>query len=75
MVGNGGLASVLSDDYEIQGELGRGAMGIVLRARHRHLDRLVAIKELPSSFATDGEVRKRFLDCLLYTSPSPRDRG
>ena len=62
MVGNGGLASVLSDDYEIQGELGRGAMGIVLRARHRHLDRLVAIKELPSSFATDGEVRKRFLE-------------
>ena len=62
MVGNGGLASVLSDDYEIQGELGRGAMGIVLRARHRHLDRLVAIKELPSSFATDGDVRKRFLE-------------
>ena len=62
MVGNGGLTSVLDEDYEILGELGRGAMGIVLRARHRHLDRLVAIKELPASFAADREVRKRFLD-------------
>lgn len=62
MVGKSGIASVLDDEYEVLGELGRGAMGIVLRARHRQLDRLVAIKELPASFAADKVVRTRFLD-------------
>lgn len=62
MAGSDGLEAVLSNEYEVLGELGRGAMGIVLRARHRHLDRLVAIKELPASFAADQTVRGRFLD-------------
>ncbi|HEU5302666.1 MAG TPA: protein kinase [Acidimicrobiia bacterium] len=46
--------------YEIGGELGRGAMGIVLAGRHRQLDREVAIKQLPAAFAADEEVRQRF---------------
>jgi serine/threonine-protein kinase len=54
------LADVLAE-YEVRGELGRGAMGVVLSARHRSLDRLVAIKQLPPSFAADPEVRSRFL--------------
>lgn len=36
-------------------------MGIVYLGRHRALDRLVAIKELPPSFAADDTVRERFL--------------
>lgn len=48
-------------DYEVTQELGRGAMGIVYLGRHRALDRTVAIKELPPSFAVDPEVRERFL--------------
>ena len=48
-------------EYEVTKELGRGAMGIVYLGRHRALDRLVAIKELPSSFAVDTAVRERFL--------------
>jgi len=46
--------------YEVGGELGRGAMGIVLAGRHRQLDRAVAIKQLPAAFAADEEVRQRF---------------
>jgi len=48
-------------DYEISQELGRGAMGIVYLGRHKALDRTVAIKELPPSFAADPTVRERFL--------------
>jgi Protein kinase domain len=46
--------------YEIEGELGRGAFGLVLAGRHRQLDRPVAIKQLPQAFAADPEVRRRF---------------
>lgn len=59
-MGNDALQAALPD-YEITQELGRGAMGIVYLGRHRALDRLVAIKELPPSFAADDSVRERFL--------------
>ncbi|MEL7156572.1 MAG: serine/threonine-protein kinase [Actinomycetota bacterium] len=48
-------------DYQFLGELGRGAMGVVLSARHRKLGRLVAVKELPPAFAAEDGVRSRFL--------------
>lgn len=62
--GSSGLTGLVAalPEYEIVQELGRGAMGVVLLARHRSLDRLVAIKELPSSLAADDAVRARFLD-------------
>ncbi len=46
--------------YDVGGELGRGAMGVVLAGRHRQLERDVAIKQLPAAFASDEEVRHRF---------------
>jgi hypothetical protein len=46
--------------YEVGDELGRGAMGVVLAATHRRLERAVAIKQLPPTFAVDPDVRRRF---------------
>jgi non-specific serine/threonine protein kinase len=45
--------------YDISGELGRGAYGVVLAGRHRQLGRLVAIKQLP--LGSDPGLRTRFL--------------
>jgi len=47
-------------DYQIERELGHGGMGVVFLGRHARLGRMVAIKELPPSFAADPEVRERF---------------
>jgi len=48
-------------NYVLTGELGRGGMGIVYLAREVQLDRLVAIKLLPSALAERPQVRERFL--------------
>jgi serine/threonine protein kinase len=50
----------LLPEYRIERELGRGAMGVVYLARHRSLDRLVAVKELQGSLAADRATRDRF---------------
>jgi serine/threonine-protein kinase len=55
------LQQVLAGRYSIERELGRGGMGIVLLARDVALDRLVAIKLLPSQLAASAENRDRFL--------------
>ena len=46
--------------YEIASQIGEGGMGEVYRATDTQLKRQVAIKILPSSFATDAERLARF---------------
>ncbi|HEU4786293.1 MAG TPA: protein kinase, partial [Gemmatimonadaceae bacterium] len=46
--------------YEITAPLGEGGMGEVYRARDTRLNRDVAVKVLPSSFAADEERLRRF---------------
>jgi serine/threonine protein kinase len=59
MVDDSNITQALPD-YLVERELGKGGMGLVFLGRHVRLGRLVAIKELPPTFATDPSVRERF---------------
>jgi serine/threonine-protein kinase len=48
-------------NYEVGDEIGRGGWAVVLHARHRILEREVAVKHLPVAFGADPVVRARFV--------------
>ena len=64
--------------YDVEGVLGQGAMGVVLGGRHRKLDRMVAIKQLPPAVTDDAEARERFgteARTLASLDPPPHRPG
>jgi hypothetical protein len=47
--------------FELLAELGRGGMGVVYKARHRPLNRIVALKMISEGKHASPEMRERFL--------------
>jgi serine/threonine protein kinase len=54
------LSQALGGMYTLEGEIGRGGMGVVYRARDERLQRRVAIKVLPPELAFQSDIRERF---------------
>jgi serine/threonine protein kinase len=56
----GKTKGLLIGDYLVLNKIGSGGMGLVLKARHRQRDRVVALKLLPPSFSRDRAAVIRF---------------
>lgn len=51
---------LISDRYQVEGQIGRGGMGRVLRVRHQALGKAFALKLIKAPIATDPKIREMF---------------
>ncbi len=58
--GSGLQAGATFAGLEVEGEVGRGGMGVIYRARDPELDRVRALKVLAAERSADDEFRERF---------------
>jgi serine/threonine protein kinase len=56
----GRLTHLLLGNYEILEKIGQGGMGVVVKARHRRMDRVVALKLLPAASMNSQTKIRRF---------------
>lgn len=54
------VGTILADRYEVLEVIGGGGMGLVYKARHRLMNRIVAIKTLHRHLISSAETLKRF---------------
>jgi serine/threonine-protein kinase len=57
---NGKTQGLILGNYVLLDKIGAGGMGMVFKAQHRRMKRLVAVKVLPKAGKKDPEVFKRF---------------
>ena len=63
--GSGSAVGSRVGEYEIQGEIGRGGMGVVYRAWQQSLQRTVALKMIPNAaFASSHDVARLRIEAL-----------
>jgi serine/threonine-protein kinase len=55
------IGTTIDGRYKVELVLGEGGMGVVYRARHKVIDKPVAIKVLRADMARDQEITERFL--------------
>ena len=56
----GKTKGLVFDEYTVLDKIGQGGMGIVLKAQHRRMKRMVAVKMLPVAALKNEEAVKRF---------------